>query len=406
MTGPGIGGLRIGMLLDRTFPPDPRVANQARSLVEEGAEVHLLCLRHGDGRQPAEEVWQGIHVHRIAIARWFYKKASAVSLELPAYRWFLSRHLRPFVASERIQVLHAHDLPMVAIGLAAARRMGIPFVADLHENWPAALRTYGYSRRFPGRVLISPGRWERHERAVLPRVDRIVVVIDEAKERLVRAGIDAGRIVVIRNTVSVDDFRGFGVDRAIVDRFRGRFVLSYLGGFERHRGIETLVEAIPAIARAIPEAMLLLIGGGSTAGALRQRAADLGVADRVVFEGWQPFERFPSYIEASDVCVIPHVKNDHTDTTIPHKLFHYMLLGRPVLTTDCRPLRRIVEETGCGVVVPSGDAAAMARAAVALGDPEARARMGEAGRRAVFDRYNWGRDAQALIDLYRSLPRP
>ncbi len=403
---PSAGGhriIRVGMLLDRTFPPDPRVANEARSLAAAGYDVHLLCLRHGRG-QAERETWQGIHVHRASIARSFYRKASAVSLEIPAYRWFLGGKLRSFVARERLDVLHTHDLPMVAIGLAEARRAGIPLIADLHENWPAALRNYGYVRRFPGRILISPARWERHERAILPRVDRIIVVIEEAKERLLRLGLPAERISVVRNTVKADEFRGFGVDPSIAARFRGRFVLSYLGGFERHRGLETLIDATAILARSHPEALLLLIGGGSTEGPLRARALALGIEDRVVFEGWQPFERFPSYIEASDVCVIPHLRNDHTDTTIPHKLFHYMLLDRPVLTTDCRPLKRIVTEAECGLVVPSGDPEAMAGAAASLADPTLRARMGGAGRRAVIERYNWERDAAVLSDLYRAIP--
>jgi glycosyltransferase involved in cell wall biosynthesis len=396
--------MRIGMLLDRTFPPDPRVANEARSLVAAGHEVHLLCLRHGE-KQPAREEWQGVHVHRLEIPRWFYRKFSAVSLEIPAYRWTLLGPLRRMVKEERIEVVHTHDLPMVAIGRTVARSHGIPLVADLHENWPAALATYGYATRFPGRLIISPARWARHERAILPRADRIIVVIEEAKERLVDIGIDPAKIVIVRNTVEVDEFRGFGNDPEIAARFRGRFVLCYLGGFERHRGLEMVVEAMPILARLVPESLLLLVGSGSTEGGLRTLAQKLGVADRVVFEGWQPFQRFPSYIQAAQVCVIPHVRNPHTDTTIPHKLFQTMLLGRPVLTSDCRPLRRIVEETGCGLVFPSGDAEAFAGAAASLVDPLLREPMAEAGRRAVQDRYNWSRDAATLVEAYRTLAR-
>lgn len=399
-----MSGLRIGMLLDRTFPPDPRVANEARSLIAAGHEVHILCLRHGP-RQAAIEEWQGVRLHRLDMPRWFYRKFSAVSLEFPAYGWVLRGPLRRLVKEQRIEVVHTHDLPMVAIGGAVARSHGIPLVADLHENWPAALAVYGYARRFPGRFLISPARWSRHERAVLRQADQIIVVIEEAKERLVGLGIDPARIAVVRNTVEVDGFRAFGIDPRIADRFQGRYVLSYLGGFERHRGLEMVIEALPQLARLVPESLLLLVGSGSTEGSLRAMAQRLGVADRVVFEGWQPFERFPSYIEASHVCLIPHVRNEHTDTTIPHKLFHYMLLGRPVLTSDCRPLRRIVEETGCGLVVPSGDTGAFAGAAAGLSDPRVREPMAEAGRRAVLDRYNWDRDAATLLEAYRDLAR-
>lgn len=394
--------LRVGMLLDHTFPPDPRVANEARALVQGGHDVQILCLRHGD-EQPENERWQGVGIRRARIGRWFHRKASAVSLEFPAYRWFIRGALERFVRETKIDVLHVHDLPMVAEGIRAARSAGIPLVADLHENWPAALKNYGYARRLPGRVLISPARWARHERKVLPAADRIIVVIEEARERIASLGIDGERISVVRNTVEVDDFRDFGIEDQVLERFRGRFVLSYLGGFERHRGIETAVEAMPTILRAIPSALLLLIGTGSTGASLRSLAARLGVADEVIFEGFQPFRLFPSYIAASQVCLIPHLKNEHTDSTIPHKLFHYMLLARPVLTSDCRPLRRIVEETGCGVVYPSGNPEAFANGVQRLSDPALRHAMGEAGREAVHDRYNWSRDAETLLGIYREL---
>lgn len=393
---------RVAMLLDRTFPPDPRVANEARSLVRDGHEVHLFCLRY-DKATPGEEEWEGIRLHRLLIPRAFARKASAVSLEIPIYRWYLRRGWLPRVQRLGIGILHVHDLPLVAEGVRAARALGVPLVADLHENWPAALKTYGYARRFPGRILISPRRWARHERRVLPRANRIVVVVDEARKRLLDMGLDEGRIAVVQNTVSVDEFEGFGVETEILARFEGRFVLAYLGGFERHRGLETVIEAMPEIARQVPSALLLLVGGGSSEPALRRRVAELGLESRVLFEGWRPFRLFPSYIRASQVCVIPHVKNEHTDTTIPHKLFHTMLLERPVLATDCAPIRRIVEETNSGLIVPSGDPGAMARAAIRLADPALRRQMGEAGRSAVRGRYQWAKDAETLLQLYREL---
>ncbi|MBD3161063.1 MAG: glycosyltransferase, partial [Candidatus Eisenbacteria bacterium] len=356
---------RIGMLLDRPFPPDPRVANEARSLVRAGYRVALACWRLDDAT-PEEETWEGIDVWRTRIGSAFYRKASAISLEMPFYRWAVRRALARLDRSGPLAALHTHDLPMVSEGARFCRRRGIPLIADLHENWPAALRTYQYAQTRLGRILISPDRWAAHERAILPRADRIVVVIEEAKERLVALGLEPDRIAVVRNTVAVDEFSRFGVDRALLARFHGRFVISYLGGFDRHRGLESAVDAMPQILERIPDALLLLVGRGATETALRERAARLGLGDRVRFEGWQPFARFPSYLAASQVSLIPHLRNEHTDTTIPHKLFQTMLLERAVVVSDCRPLRRIVEETGCGTVYRSGDAGELARAVVAL----------------------------------------
>lgn len=394
--------MRVCMLLDRTFPPDPRVANEARSLVAAGHEVTVLCLRHG--RDVAErETWEGIRLRRFLIGRGTYRKTSALSLDLPYYRRFLRRMIEAHLEGETADAVHAHDLPTAAVAAAAARKHRASFVADLHENWPAALRMYGYAQRFPGKLLISPDRWAAHEKKILPVADRIIVVIEESKARIERLGIPGDRVAVVKNTVHVDEFEGFPEDPAVAERYRGRFVLIYLGGFERHRGIEMVIDAVPELARAVPDVLLVLVGGGASDSVLRRRAADRRVSDHIVFEGWQPFSRFPSYIRASDVALIPHVKTEHTDTTIPHKLFHYMLLERPVLTTDCDPIARIVRETESGLVVPSGDSAAFARAALTLRDPSLRKRMGAAGRAAVMNRYRWDRDAATLVDLYAGL---
>ncbi|MFH1143160.1 MAG: glycosyltransferase family 4 protein [Candidatus Eisenbacteria bacterium] len=393
--------MRIGMVLDHPFPPDPRVANEARSLVAAGHEVHLLCLRLND--EAAEETRDGVHLIREAIARSFWKKASALILSVPAYNLWFRPRLKRFIAAHRLQALHIHDLPLVGEGLRAARAAGIPLVADLHENYPAAVRVYEWARRFPGRLLVSPSAWEAYERRVVPEADRVIVVIDEARDRLQALGVAAGKIAVVENTVNVDEFLGFPRDAALIARLSSRFTVSYSGVFDRHRGLDTAIEGLAEARGALAGAALVLVGAGKIAPQLEGLATRLGVREQVFFEGWQPFSLFPSYMQGSAACLIPHRRNPHTDSTIPHKLFHAMLLGRPVVASDCAPLARILKETGAGLVFPSGDACALARAILALRDPDLAKSLAAAGRRAVLDRYRWDLTARALLDLYARL---
>lgn len=395
--------MHIGMLLDKPFPPDPRVANEARSLVGAGHRVSLFCLDLGGA--PARETIDGVAIVRYPMRRAFWKKASALILTVPLYRrWFRAR-LPGFIREHGIDALHVHDLPLVGEGLRAARAAGIPLVADLHENYPAAVRLYAWANRVPARWLVDPRAWDAYEQRVLPHADRIVVVIEEARRRLLDLGIglDADRITVVENTVAVEEFEGFPRDAALTERLERDFAVTYLGTFDRHRGLEAAIDAVARVRDAMPEVRLVLVGTGSTEGELRQRARARGVADRVDFEGWQPFARFPSYVRGSQVCLIPHLKSAHTDTTIPHKLFHCMLLERPVLATDCSPIARIVRETGAGRIYPSGDAAALAEALLELRDADRRHAMGAAGRRAVLARYRWDITAERLIALYAGL---
>ena len=203
------------------------------------------------------------------------------------------------------------------------------------------------------------------------------------------------RMVSIPNTVDVDEFEGFPRDASIEERFGSRFTIGYLGGFDRHRGLDTLVEGFAQIAPEIPEAHLLLVGTGATRRGLEAGVRARGLADRVSFEGWQDYKLFPSYVRACKVCTIPHRKSEHTDTTIPHKLFHYMLLERPVLASDCLPIARILEETLARIelgdtgtlraTLPSGEVILARTLVLALGPwtDEVRAEMGLPARDLV-----------------------
>lgn len=394
--------MRIGMILDKEFPPDPRVSNEALSLSKAGFEVHLLCFNFG-GRS-AYERFNGVHIHRIFIPKGIVKKLRALVNTFPFYTMFLKREIERFVEANAIDVLHIHDLYLLGAGLKANQRLRLPVVADLHENYVGALRYYKFSTTFPGNLLISIHRWETAERKWVNAVDRVIVVIEEAAQRLQMLGVPEDKITVVANYVDMDRFMAFGIDQKIIDRFKDPFVISYLGGFDLHRGLESAVKAMPAIVQHIDKAKLVLVGEGKNSDALKQLARELGVDSHICFEGWQDFQTFPSYIQASDVGLIPHLKNVHTDNTIPHKLFHYMLMGKPVVVSHCRPLERIVEETGCGLVFSSGDPARLAKAVIRLYEDSDEAReMGKRGRYAVRTRYNWTNASKALLELYDAL---
>jgi glycosyltransferase involved in cell wall biosynthesis len=107
------------------------------------------------------------------------------------------------------------------------------------------------------------------------------------------------------------------------------------------------------------------------------------------------------YLAKSDLCVIPHVNNLFINTTIPNKLFQYMFMAKPVLVSDAKPLARIVNESSCGFVFQSGNAAdaaaAIERAYAARDDLT----IGERGKKAVLEKYTWEKVSRALDHVYQ-----
>ena len=95
--------------------------------------------------------------------------------------------------------------------------------------------------------------------------------------------------------------------------------------------------------------------------------------------------------------LLPLHRNEHMDTTEPNKLFDYMSMGLPVVTSDTIPSARIIRTENAGAVFPARDVAAFAAAISSLRDPALRAELGANGRAAVDRQYNWERDSLELV---------
>ncbi len=401
--------MNIGMVLPNSFPPDIRVEKEARCLIEQGHKVFLLAYQKNG--QLKEENVNGIHVVRVSLNNsvfWRVYRYGQFSIFKVHPQW--KKHIQYFIDKFGIEILHIHDLPLVNTGITAAKRRSIPVIADLHENYAEAVKAWNSGERSILTKIIelplSPSRWNSHAKKVLHKVNHIIAVINEGKEYYHdNYKIPNDRITVIMNTEDLNFYDSIEIKDEVIGRFSKKYIISYIGGFGPHRGIDTAIRAMPNVIKAIPHAQLLLVGGKGSPkfeSEIHALIKDLHLEDHVHLTGWVDFSLVPSYIVASSVCLVPHHASGHTNSTIPHKLFQYMAMKKPIVTTDCIPLKRIVEETQSGIVVPSGDANGMANAIIELYNYPDRARQyGENGRRAVEMKYNWKNEAKKLIDLYQ-----
>lgn len=389
--------MRIGMLLaNHNFPPDIRVDKEADALAMGGHESYVLCSR--DKGQDAEEKVGSVTAirHRVhpghAWKRRFDSLTFLLTLDSPSWR----RAVESMVREKGMGAVHVHDLPYIRSAVKAGRATGVPVVLDLHENYPAALRLW--KRRWIDRFFFPASRAERLEKWAVRSADRIIVVVDEARDRLIGLGADPDRVVVFGNaepTALAGD--------APLPLVNGELHLVYVGGVAQHRGLHVAVAAMPTILAARPDAKLTIVGDGNTLVQLKAQAEALGLGDSVSFPGWLSKDEAMSYVEQATIALVPHDRSPHTDATVPHKLFQYMALARPVLVSDCAPLARIVRETNCGDVFVSGDAADLAEKALALADYDRAHACGLSGRDAVLAKYNLEMESEVLVSLYNEL---
>lgn len=402
------------MILDNTqeFPPDIRVEKEIKALVEAGHDVFVLSPKYKSDSAASEYMPKlGATVDRVILG--------AVAGRYLANAWraitmFDTRWLevtRNFVDRHRLEVLHVHDLFTVPAIVHVGKEKGIPVIADLHENMPAAMRaersTYPLWKRLLMGTLYNYHWMQWNEARALKKCVAVIIVVPEAADRLLSYGIPPSRIHVISNTEdeTTFQFQPEQADFSIRDQYKDKFVISYIGGIGIHRGLDTTLKAIPQIIKELPNIHFLIVGADPKSKAVIEKmVAELNIGAYIEVLSWQPFHKVNSYVMASDVCLVPHNDFEHTQTTIPHKLFQYMICGKPVLVSDCKPLKRIMEQANAGAIFRANDEKHLAKTLIQMAAfPELLIEMGKNGQKAALGTLSWKIDAKKLVALYSTL---
>jgi len=385
--------MTILMVLDHEFPPDIRVENEMEALIAAGHELHLACYTRK--KRVTEEIWNGVYIHRKIISKFIYK-SSVGALKFPFYFNFWLKFLKQLWKQHDFDAIHIHDLPLAQVGYELAYKNKIPFTLDLHENWPALLRIATHTQSLLGRLLSSNKQWTSYENSYCQKADNIITVVHEAKERLLNLGIPSDKIHVVSNTLNLDHFE---LPTGSPDE--KYTTLLYAGGINRHRGLQYVIEGLQFLKNQKKPVRLWILGTGSYLNELKNLAKALHVEEQVIFMGWKNYTEMQKYFAQSDICLIPHLKTEHTDSTIPHKLFQYMYAGKPVVASNCEPIQRILEETKGGLVYTYNDPKAFAEKIKALSDnSKLYNRLVINGRKAVAEKYNWKNDSDILCQIY------
>jgi glycosyltransferase involved in cell wall biosynthesis len=382
------------------YPWDVRAEKVALALTRAGHHVNLVA-RNATALPEVERLPEAT-VHRLTSWRWapgWFNTASMVAAFFNP-RWF--RHILRVARRTRADVILCRDLPLAVTSIVVARRLAIPVVLDMAENYPAMLR----SRRATGRVkpwdavMRNPRLAQLIERWVVARVDAILVVVEESRDRLMAMGVPQERIALVSNTPPVARLDA----RPATHEPGGPLRVVYLGRVEEQRGIGTLLDAAAQLRAEGFPVDVTIYGSGKDFTSYRARAEALGLTPpSVVFRGQVPNELALAELAQADIGIIPHWRDEQFDTTLPNKIFDYMAAGLPVVTSDATPLKRIVEACRCGLVFRERDAAGLAQALRALGDAAVRRMAGERGRAAIRTTYSWERDVERLLAVLQGV---
>lgn len=346
---------------------------QCRSLARDGHDVTLIVA---DGRGP--ETRDGVRIIDAG------KRASSRPIRMTR----TTRRVFEAARSTASDIYHLHDPELIPFGLRL-KREGAKVVFDSHEDYIKDILTKPYLKFGSARAVSTAFGWL--EKRALASFDGVVSAYDAIAVSYRDRGI-ASRVI-----------NNYPIEEEIVAETNASIepgLVCYTGAVTEIRGVPKLVDAM-ALCKA-PVKLLLV-------GPFTERHAQMMCK---ASPGWERVEAFgrldrTAMREEMARCiagVVTFLPVAHHVTAQPNKLFEYMAAGLAVIGANFPLWRQIIEGEGCGICVDPADPKAIAAAIDALNaDPERARRMGEAGNRAVVERYNWNAEAEKLASFYDEL---
>lgn len=230
----------------------------------------------------------------------------------------------------------------------------------------------------------------RGERNLMGRFGRVSTISNKMLRKLGEKGVKEARSLLFPNWVDCARLRpleGPSPMRRELGIPEDRTVMLYSGNMGEKQGLDIVVEAARILA-GDPGLEFVLCGEGAARIRIEEMARDL---ENVTFLPLQPMERLNELLNVADVHLLPQ-RADVQDLVMPSKLPGMFATARPVVATARKGSQLAGEVEGRGIVVPPGDAGAMANAIRTLaGDRALRGRLGRAAREHCLERWDSGK---------------
>ncbi len=367
---------RVCHLTSVHWPYDIRIfEKECRSLAAYGHEVVVVAAGAEDGLR------EGVRFVSVGSPRSRSRRMTATAREVVAR-----------ALEQQADLYHLHD-PELLLWCAPLTRTGRPVVYDMHEDLPRQIE----EKEWIPTPLRKPLSWlaAKAERTLL-RAKPVVV----AEEAYAANRPWLGNHCVVLNYPRLDWLNRI-VARNLND---ARPWIGYLGTVTRDRGCLRVIEALCHEELQDRGVAFDCIGPVSAelAAEMREFASKRGFAGLEIPGRLAPREAWQRLMRCRVGLAVLEPLPNYVES-FPTKLFEYMALGLPVVVSDFPLYRNIVAKHRCGVAVDPCDSTAIARAiAGILEDPEAAARMGDAGKAAVAG-YSWESEQKKLVGFYDEL---
>lgn len=363
-----------------------RILCQAEELLKRGHEVLLTEYAHPQRRS---------EVPSVADAHGSQAQIISLPRQIAHFRQNAKRLAALSPPPDIIHVWKAYpDASLLAYWLA--HRWRVP----LHYDWDDWERGIAHELTGSSAAGWIAGLWDRQ---FLRFCHTASVASHFLRDQALNAGFPTERLWDAPVGADIERFSPRPKERKLLEEFGLREpVLVYSGQLEVASYAEQAVQAFAHIRAHLPQASLLVLGGGRKLPAVQSLCDQLGLADSTVFTDYVDGNRVPDYLALADCALAPFAENDVTRAKSPLKIAEYLAMGLPVVASDVGEATRMIDQAGrC---TPCGDTEAMAQAALEIiqASPAQQNHLRELARMRAVSAYNWRSHVDSLEEAYQA----
>jgi glycosyltransferase involved in cell wall biosynthesis len=373
---------------------DGRVYKEAKTLVDNGYQVSILCRVYSLDSVEAEEEYEGIKVIRQLCSK--SKSEYTSRIEQLFQNLTNARTMADRIIKLKPDIIHAHDLNALLESVLAKRKLGIPLVYDSHEDWPKLEQTKGNNLAYLSALT--------YEKFLLGHVSNVITVNPILANKFVK-NIPT---TILYNYPKLSQFKP---KTETVNRIKNQYnlndkiVIEYHGVIGRVKGFDILIEATERLVKKYDNLQVLLIGPDFEKYINDKQVKRL--KDHVVFTGPVDYDLIPSYIAASDISFLVLQPTTQYLVSTPTKLFEAMLIGKPVVANAEFPeVVRIVgddQKQSPGVLVNFDINEIIIELETLIENKNLRTILGKNGQKKALKYYTWEKQEHELLKLYKKI---
>lgn len=372
--------IRVCHLCSAHSVDDDRVfARECVSLARAGYEVHLFA----SGSNDAVFENRGVVIHPLP------------QISSRVKRFMRGSRVAATAAELKPDLFHVHEPELLGPVVKVSGKT--PVIWDVHESYLDVI-----DNRFWIPKMVRPAvrlAWDWRERRLVRRCAAVIPVTEWVAQRYNSMGI---RSRIIAN------FPDLSAWRELPTLPRDGRTCVYTGLISRIRGLLEVVQAIGILKRRGLEIKLVLAGPDvdNHVASLRSEARKQDVEHLVEYHGILSRYDARMLAHSAGIAVLPYLPLGNNMAGWPTKMFQCMAHGLPLVYSDFPSYRQVADSSGAGIAIDPTSPESISDALYTLArNPELAREMGEAGRRAVYERFSWEQEEPKLLMLYREVLR-